>query len=110
MTRKYIDNAFHHNTPLSALKFAKDKKKANCKLSYSAILWHSPQPTPKIQLTTALLRETGKESEMLNGLRQLKLRRERLPTQYSGLENAMVCIVHGVAKSWTRLIDFHFLV
>ena len=29
MTRKYIDNAFHHNTPLSALKFAKNKKKAN---------------------------------------------------------------------------------
>ena len=23
------------------------------------------------------------------------------PPQYSGLENAMDCIVHGVAKSWT---------
>ena len=28
--------------------------------------------------------------------------------QYSGLENAMDCIVHGVAKSQTRLSDFHF--
>ena len=28
--------------------------------------------------------------------------------QYSGLENSMDCIVHGVAKSWTRLSDFHF--
>ena len=28
--------------------------------------------------------------------------------QYSGLENSMGCIVHGVAKSWTRLRDFHF--
>ena len=28
------------------------------------------------------------------------------PLQYSGLENAMD--VHGVAKSWTRLSDFHF--
>ena len=28
-------------------------------------------------------------------------RRERLPTQYSGLENSMDCIVHGVAKSQT---------
>ena len=28
--------------------------------------------------------------------------------QYSGLENSMDCIVHGVAKSWTRLGDFHF--
>ena len=30
------------------------------------------------------------------------------PLQYSGLENSMFCIVHGVPKSWTRLSDFHF--
>ena len=30
------------------------------------------------------------------------------PLQYSGLENSMDCIVHGAAKSWTRLNDFHF--
>ena len=35
--------------------------------------------------------------------------RERLPLQYSGLENSMDCIVHGVAKSRTRLSDFHSL-
>ena len=29
------------------------------------------------------------------------------PLQYSGLENSMDCIVHGVAKSQTRLSDFH---
>ena len=28
--------------------------------------------------------------------------------QYSGLENSMDCIVHGVAKSQTGLSDFHF--
>ena len=28
--------------------------------------------------------------------------------QYSGLENSMDCTVHGVAKSQTRLSDFHF--
>ena len=28
--------------------------------------------------------------------------------QYSGLENSMDCIVHGVAKSQTRLNNFHF--
>ena len=28
--------------------------------------------------------------------------------QYSGLENSMDCIVHGVANSRTRLNDFHF--
>ena len=30
------------------------------------------------------------------------------PLQYSGLENSMDGIVHGVANSWTRLSDFHF--
>ena len=29
--------------------------------------------------------------------------------QCSGLENSMDCIVHGVAKSWTQLSDFHSL-
>ena len=28
--------------------------------------------------------------------------------QYSGLENSVDCIVHGVAKSWTQLSEFHF--
>ena len=31
-----------------------------------------------------------------------------MATQYSGLENSMDCIVHGVTKSWTRLSNFHF--
>ena len=30
------------------------------------------------------------------------------PLQYSGLENSMDCIVHGVTKSWTWLSEFHF--
>ena len=30
------------------------------------------------------------------------------PFQYSGLENSMDCIIHGVGKSQTRLSDFHF--
>ena len=30
------------------------------------------------------------------------------PLLYSGLENSMDCIVHGVTKSWTQLSDFHF--
>ena len=30
------------------------------------------------------------------------------PLQYSGLENPMDCIVHGVTKSRTRRSDFHF--
>ena len=31
------------------------------------------------------------------------------PLQYSGLENSMDCIVHGVTKSQTLLSDFHNL-
>ena len=30
------------------------------------------------------------------------------PLQYSGLENSLDCIVHGVAKSQTWLSNFHF--
>ena len=30
------------------------------------------------------------------------------PLQDSDLENSIDWIVHGVAKSWTRLSDFHF--
>ena len=30
------------------------------------------------------------------------------PLQYSGLENSMDCIVHGVTKSRTPLSEFHF--
>ena len=30
------------------------------------------------------------------------------PLPYSGLENSMDCIVHGVAKGRTRLSNFHF--
>ena len=34
--------------------------------------------------------------------------RKGYPVQYSGLENSMDCVVHGVAKSRTQLSDFHF--
>ena len=30
------------------------------------------------------------------------------PLQYSGLENSMDWIVHGIVKTRTRLSDFHF--
>ena len=42
-------------------------------------------------------------------LGKIPWRRERLPTSlYSDLEDFMDCIDDGVAKSWTRLSDFHF--
>ena len=42
------------------------------------------------------------------GLGQSPGERNSYPLQYSGLENSMDCIVHGVAKSQTQLSDFHF--
>ena len=35
--------------------------------------------------------------------------RKGYPLQYSGLENSMDCIVHGFAKSLTRLSNFQVL-
>ena len=42
------------------------------------------------------------------GLRRTPGERKGYPLQYSGLENPMNCIVHGVAKSQTWLTNFHF--
>ena len=57
----------------------------------------------------------GKESackagdpRSIPGLRIYPGEEKGYPLQYSGLENSTDCIIHGVAKSWTRLNDFHF--
>ena len=34
--------------------------------------------------------------------------RKGYPLQYSGLENSMDCVVHGVTKSQTQLSGLHF--
>ena len=41
------------------------------------------------------------------GLGRSPEERKGYPLQYSGLENSMDCIVHGVTKSWTWLSNFH---
>ena len=58
---------------------------------------------------------TGKESACnvgylgsIPGLGRSPEEGKDYPLHYSGLENSMDCIVHGVAKSWTWLSDFHF--
>ena len=57
----------------------------------------------------------GKEStcnaedlDLIPGLGRSPGEGKGYPFQYSGLENSVDCIVHGVAKSWTGLSDFHF--
>ena len=56
----------------------------------------------------------GKESAcnagdlgLIPGLRGSPREGKGYPLQYSGLENSMDCIAHGVTKSWTRLSNFH---
>ena len=58
----------------------------------------------------------GKESAcnagdpgLIPGSRRSPWEGKGYPLQYSGLENTMDCRVHGVAKSRTRLREFHFL-
>ena len=43
------------------------------------------------------------------GLRRFPGEGKGYPLQYSSQENSMRCIVHGVAKSWTWLSNFHSL-
>ena len=57
-------------------------------------------------------RSAGKESACnagdlgsIPGLGRSPGERNGYPLQYSGLENPMDCIVHGVTKSQTRLSD-----
>ena len=57
----------------------------------------------------------GKESAcnagdlgLILGLRRSPGKGKGYPLQYSGLENSIDCIVHGVTKSRTELSDFHF--
>ena len=56
-----------------------------------------------------ILQETGTgELGSIPGLGRSTGEGNSKPLQYSGLENSMDCIVHGVTKSQTQLSDFHF--
>ena len=57
----------------------------------------------------------GKEStwnegdlDLIPGLGRSPGEGKGYPLQYSGLENSMDFIVHGIAENWTRLSNFHF--
>ena len=77
------------------------------------IHWRSDRlPTPVF--LGFLCGSAGKESicnvgdlGLIPGLGRYPGEGKGYPLQYSGLENSMDCIVHGVAKSQIRLSDFH---
>ena len=78
------------------------------------IHWRSDRlPTPVFLGFPCVL--AGKESVcnagdlgLIPGLGRSPGEGKSYPLQYSGLENFMDSIVHGITKSWTRLSDFHF--
>jgi len=93
----------------------------NSRSSYSAILASVLSLDLLILVITKLLHagfpggSAGKESTCnvgdlgsIPGLERSPGEGNIYPLQYSDLENSMDCIVHGVAKSWTQLKDFHF--
>ena len=50
---------------------------------------------------------SAEDLDLIPGLRRSPGKGKGYPLQYSGLENLMDSIVHGVAKRRTRLSDFH---
>ena len=66
--------------------------------SWASLVAQLIKKLPAIQETW--LRSLGWEDPLEKG--------KATSLQYSGLENSMDCIVHGVAKNWTQLRDFHF--
>ena len=51
---------------------------------------------------------TAGDSSLIPGLGRCHGEGKDYPLQYSGLENSMDCMVHGVTKSQTQLSAFHF--
>ena len=52
--------------------------------------------------------QCGRDLGWIPGLGRSPGEGRSYPHQYSGLENSMDCTVHGAAKSWTQLSNFHF--
>ena len=86
-------------------------------LCYPPRSWEHPILVSQICLTeiSVYCGSAGKESTcsmgdlgFIPGLRRSPGEGKGYPLQYSGLENSMDCIVHGVAMSQRRLSNFHF--
>ena len=84
-------------------------------VSISSFGTNPSKPAPEVlQQSRKLIEDMGAQLvKNLPAMREtwvgkIPCRRERLPLQYSGLENAMDCKVHGVTKSRKRLNDFDF--
>ena len=81
----------------------------------ASILWHSAFFLVQLTSVGFPCASAGKESicnagdmDSIPGLWRSPGEEKGYSLQYSGLENSMDCIVHGVANSCTWLSDFHF--
>ena len=50
----------------------------------------------------------ARDPSLVPGLERSPGEGKGYPLQYSGLENSMDCVDHGLMNSWTWLRDFHF--
>ena len=65
-------------------------------------------PAYPVALVVKNLPASAKDTGSIPGLGRSPGEGKGFPLQYSGLENSMNCIDHGVTKSQTQLSDFHF--
>ena len=65
-------------------------------------------PTISVAQTVARMPCNVEDLGSISGLGRSPGEGKGFPLQYSGLENSMNCIDHGVTKSQTQLSDFHF--
>ena len=71
-------------------------------IDFRVSLGFSASPIAQLVKNPPVMRETWVQSLVRSPGRE-----KGYPLQYSGLENCVDCRVHGVAKSRTRLHDFH---
>ena len=80
----------------------------NCHLTETLVLW---KPQLSLKAGSSAVKESAWNVDDLGsipGLVRSPGEGNGYPLQYSGLENSLECVVHGVARSGTRLSNFHF--
>ena len=102
MDSPYLPHSHFQSTSAPVLYF-QEKKKSN-----SWYLWWiiSSKGFPDISVGKESICNTG-DLGLILGLGRFPREGKGYPLQYSGLENSMDCIVHGVAKSWIRLSNLY---
>ena len=88
----------------SSLVVLKGLKLVSFSLFHTSIVLPWPSFVAQLVKNPPAMRDLGS----IPGLGRSPREGKGYPLQYSGLENYIGCVVHGVAKSWTRLRDFHF--